>query len=129
LAALLTATLLAATALLFVTIALALLAAAALLFVAITLFTALLAAFLPRACRFGRFVRITFCFHGYLSLFYLLSLLIGLFALRDKTFSFSEIASEEPFGLENFTATLRLEEAISFARAKKNRRGCRQRFL
>jgi hypothetical protein len=107
LAALLTATWLAA-----------LLAPAALLFVAITLLaatalfatitialfsaTALLASSLPRACGFGRFVRVTFCFHDYLSLFYLLSLLIGLFALRDETFSFSEIASEGGFGLENF---------------------------
>jgi hypothetical protein len=65
-------TLLAATAL-FVTITIALLTAAA-----------LLAPSLPGACGFARLVRITFCFHDYLSLFYMLSLLIGLshFATR-----------------------------------------------
>jgi hypothetical protein len=120
LAALLTATLFAATTLLatapLLFVAITLLAATA-LFVTITIAlltaAALLAPSLPGACGFARFVRITFCFHDYLSSFYLLSLLIGLshFATRP---SFSAIASEGTFGLENFTefagrSLLRLE--------------------
>jgi hypothetical protein len=104
LAALLTATaLLATAALLFVAIPLL---AATTLFVTITIAlltaAALLAPSLPGACGFARFVRITFCFHDYLSLFLLAEFTDWSFAFRDETFSFSEIASEGTFGFENF---------------------------
>jgi hypothetical protein len=114
LAALLTATLLAATTLL---------ATAALLFVAITLLAAtalfvtitialltaaaLLAPSLPGACGFARFVRITFCFHDYLSLFYMLSLLIGLSHFATRPFLSLKSARKERLDWTISPATIR----------------------
>jgi hypothetical protein len=86
------ATLLLALALLaftFLFIPIFLLAATALLSA-----TALLAALLSSAFRFDGFIRITFCFHSTFLNFWLLSSLIGPFALRDWTFSLFQIGLE-----------------------------------
>jgi hypothetical protein len=77
----------------------ALLVAAA-LFLALFIFVAiaLLAALLSGSGRFGRFVRIPFCFHNNFLWFTNWS-----FALREETLAYFEIVFEKPFGLENLT--------------------------
>jgi hypothetical protein len=78
----------------------ALLAAALFLTFLLFLTIALLAALLSWGRRFGRFIRITFLFHIAFLWFADWS-----FALREKTFPFSEIVFEAPFGLENLPAS------------------------